>query len=91
MMIARRFIISGEVQGVGFRFFAQRAAAQHQVKGYVRNLDDGRVEVLAEGQPDIVEAFKHDLAAGPAYSSVTHVEELNVEPTGWYSLFRIER
>jgi len=91
MTIARKFIISGEVQGVGYRFFAQRAAAEHQVKGYVRNLSDGRVEVLAEGHADVVEAFKHDLAAGPAYSEVTHIEELNVEPTGWYTLFRIER
>lgn len=91
MTIARKFLISGEVQGVGYRFFAQRAAAQHQVKGYVRNLDDGRVEVLAEGAPAIVEAFKHDLAAGPAYASVANIEEINVEPTGWYSLFRIER
>ena len=90
-MIARKFLISGMVQGVGYRFFAQRAAAEHQVKGYVRNLDDGRVEVLAEGSPAIVEAFKHDLAAGPGYATVENIEEINVEPTGWYSLFRIER
>ena len=62
MTIARKFIISGEVQGVGYRFFAQRAAAEHQVKGYVRNLADGRVEVHAEGVYAVVEAFKHDLA-----------------------------
>ena len=47
--IARKFFVGGEVQGVGYRFFAQRAAARHQVTGYVKNLDDGRVEVLAEG------------------------------------------
>ena len=46
--IARRVFISGEVQGVGYRFFAQRAAARHQVVGYVKNLDDGRVEVMVE-------------------------------------------
>ncbi|MCA1818293.1 MAG: acylphosphatase, partial [Acidobacteria bacterium] len=51
MKIARKFLISGRVQRVGFRFFAQRAAARHQVAGYVRNLADGRVEVLAEGAP----------------------------------------
>jgi acylphosphatase len=44
MIVARKFIISGLVQGVGFRFFTQRAAARHQVHGYVRNLTDGRVE-----------------------------------------------
>jgi len=47
--LARKFFINGDVQGVGFRFFAQRAAARHQIVGYVKNLDDGRVESLAEG------------------------------------------
>ena len=91
MKVARRWLISGDVQGVGYRFFAQRAAARHQVAGYVRNLADGRVEVLAEGTPAGVEGFKHDLAAGPASARVDQVEELNLEPTGSYSSFRIER
>jgi acylphosphatase len=90
-MIARRFFISGEVQGVGYRFFAQRTSAKHQVKGFVRNLADGRVEVLAEGAAKAVEAFKHDLAAGPAYSRVRGVEEIVIDPSGQYSTFRIER
>ncbi len=45
MNIARKFIVSGLVQGVGFRFFTQRSAARHQVLGYVQNLPDGKVEV----------------------------------------------
>jgi acylphosphatase len=88
--IARRFFISGDVQGVGFRFFAQRAAARHQIVGYVKNLDDGRVEALVEGPSQSVEAFKHDMATGPRFSSVAHVEEINLDPTGSYSFFRIE-
>jgi acylphosphatase len=88
--IARRFVVSGDVQGVGFRFFAQRAAARHQVVGYVKNLSDGRVEVLAEGPAQSVEAFKNDLATGPRFSSVEHVEEINLDPSGSYSSFRIE-
>ena len=91
LKVARKFIISGEVQGVGFRFFAQRVAARHQVSGYVRNLADGRVEAVAEGARESVEAFSKDLATGPAHSRVEHVEELNVEPKGTYSSFRIER
>lgn len=91
MKIARKFFVSGEVQGVGFRFFAQRAAARHQVQGYVRNLPDGRVEALAEGSPKNVEGFKHELAAGPLHSHVEAVEEINLDPTGLYSSFRIER
>lgn len=88
--VARKFFIKGDVQGVGFRFFAQRAAAKHQIVGYVKNLDDGRVEALAEGPARNVEAFKHELATGPRFSSVDHVEEINLDPTGAYSSFRIE-
>jgi acylphosphatase len=91
MKIARKLWISGQVQRVGYRYFAQRVAARHQVLGYVRNLSDGRVEVLAEGTPEGVEGFKHDLAAGPAFSRVEQVEEISLEPTGSYSSFRIER
>jgi len=88
--IARRFFITGDVQGVGYRFFAQRAAARHQVVGYVKNLADGRVEALAEGPASSVEAFKHELATGPRFSAVDNVEEINLDPTGLYPSFRIE-
>ena len=91
MKVARKFIISGEVQGVGYRFFTQRVAARHQVTGYVRNLPDGSVEALAEGASENVEGFRNDLAAGPSHARVEHVEELSLEPTGRYPSFRIER
>jgi len=91
MGVARKFFIRGEVQGVGYRFFAQRAAARHQVVGYVRNCPDGSVEAFAEGTESSVEAFKHDLATGPQWAIVDQVEELVLEPTGTYSAFRIER
>jgi acylphosphatase len=89
--IARKFFIRGDVQGVGYRFFAQRAAARHQVVGYVRNCADGSVEAFVEGPESRVEAFKHDLATGPQWAVVDHLEEINLEPTGRYSAFRIER
>lgn len=89
--IARKFLIRGNVQGVGYRFFAQRAAARHQVVGYVRNRADGTVEALAEGPANDVEEFKNDLAAGPQWAAVDNVEEINLDPTGHYSSFRIER
>jgi acylphosphatase len=91
MNVARKIIISGEVQGVGFRYFAQRSAARHQIRGYVRNLEDGRVEALAEGPAKDVEEFKLDLAAGPSYSKVEHLEETVLDPTGRYPTFRIEQ
>jgi acylphosphatase len=89
--VARRFLIRGEVQGVGYRFFAQRAAARHQVVGYIRNCADGTVEALVEGPANSVEAFKHDLATGPQWAVVKQVEEISLEPTGRYSMFRVER
>jgi acylphosphatase len=91
MKIARKFTISGLVQGVGFRYFTQRAAARHQVLGYVRNLKNGSVEALAEGNEKAVEAFRNDLLAGPSFSKVEHLEEIVLDPSGIYSSFRIER
>ena len=88
--IARKFLIRGDVQGVGYRFFAQRAAARHQVMGYVRNCADGTVEAVAEGRPMDVEEFKKDLVTGPQWATVRQVEEVCLEPTGQYSSFRIE-
>jgi len=90
-MIARRYFVSGRVQGVGFRYFAQRSAAKHQVRGYVTNLDDGRVEAFVEGTEHAVLAFKDDLTAGPPFSAVAMLEEIVEDPTGRYSTFRIEK
>lgn len=79
------------VQGVRFRFFAQRVAARHQVRGYVRNLEDGRVEAYVEGSEKAVEAFREDISAGPRYSRVDEMEEIVLDPERRYPTFRIER
>ena len=89
-MVARRFLISGLVQGVGYRYFALRAAARHQVMGTVRNLPDGRVEVLVEGDRDAMDAFKTELATGPMMAEVTDIEETDLTVTGRYRDFRID-
>ena len=91
MIVARKFTIRGNVQGVGFRFFTQRAAARHQVFGYVKNTPDGAVESFAQGDEAAVEAFKHDLTAGPIHARVTEIEEIVFEPSRIYSSFRIEK
>lgn len=90
-MVARKFMVSGRVQGVGYRYFAQRVAARHQVRGYVRNLEDGRVEAMAQGDERAVALFGQELAAGPDYSKVDKIEETVVEPDNSFSSFRIER
>jgi acylphosphatase len=91
MLIARKFIISGLVQGVGFRFFTQRSAARHQVWGYVRNLEDGRVEAVAQGDEKSVKAFMEDLTTGPVFARVEDIEETVLEPNKSLTAFLIER
>ena len=89
-MVARRFLISGFVQGVGYRFFVLRVAARHQVLGMVCNLPDGRVEVIAEGERDAIDNFKNDLATGPALANVTNIDEIDLPVTGLYRDFHID-
>jgi len=89
-MVARRFLITGYVQGVGYRFFALRAAARHQVVGTVRNLEDGRVEVIAEGEREAMDEFKKDLATGPSMAKIIEIDETDLQVTGLYRDFRID-
>jgi acylphosphatase len=71
---ARRFLISGRVQGVGYRYFAQRSAHAVGVTGWARNLDDGRVEVHANGTQESLEDFEARLRMGPRFADVRTVE-----------------
>ncbi len=82
-------LVSGLVQGVGYRAFAARAALNHGVVGGVRNLDDGRVELEVEGQPLAIDALLRDLRDGPPAAHVTHIETRWGEATGRFSTFRI--
>jgi acylphosphatase len=70
-----RFYVSGSVQGVGYRFFAQLVAARIGVHGYVRNLFDGRVEVYAMGTKEQLRALRIELKRGPRGASVEEVAE----------------
>ena len=81
---ARKFLISGTVQGVGFRYFTQRAAAKIKVGGYVKNLPDGRVEVFAMGSPQQLRELRSVLERGPRFSSVTEVREENASSDPQY-------
>ena len=88
-LIARRYLIRGRVQGVGFRYFAQRVAADIGVNGYTRNLDDGRVEVYAIGSSEQLSELSGRLWKGPRLADVRGVEEqeANVQQ---YDAFHIE-
>ncbi len=72
---ARRYLVSGMVQGVGYRYYAQRTAQQLGLAGYVKNLRDGRVEVYAIGAPDSFAALKAALERGPQFARVSGVSE----------------
>ena len=89
-MSARRAVVSGRVQGVGFRFFAERAAKKAGVVGWVRNLPDGRVETVVEGSDDAIERYLGELRNGPLGSRVTDVAVEDRQP-GNFESFEITR
>ena len=80
MRVARRFLVSGRVQGVGYRFFALDAARREGLHGYVTNNDDGTVEAVAEGEAAAVERFERALRRGPSRSRVEQVTIDDIEP-----------
>jgi acylphosphatase len=71
---AKLFLVSGMVQGVGYRYFAQRVAHQLGIHGYAKNLSDGRVEVYAVGKPEALDSYRISLARGPRSAEVGSVE-----------------
>jgi acylphosphatase len=86
---ARRWYIRGRVQGVGYRAFAQRAAADRGLTGYARNLDDGRVEIYAVGPEEKLNDLSSLLYRGPRWADVRGVEEQEAAPQV-SSSFRID-
>jgi acylphosphatase len=91
MLVARRFVIRGRVQGVGFRFFVQDAARREGVRGYVRNLPDGGVEVLAEAESETMTQFEWAIRRGPPHARVDNVDMDVVEPSRGFTGFSIAR
>lgn len=83
-MIAKRFFVRGRVQGVGYRYFAQRAAVELGLDGYARNLADGRVEVYAFGPAEKLSDFSALLWKGPRFSDVRGVHEEEAAHERWH-------
>ena len=81
-MTARHAVVRGRVQGVGFRFFAERSARALGVHGWVRNRADGTVESVAEGEEAAVAEYLARLERGPAGSRVDVVEIEPIDPEG---------
>jgi acylphosphatase len=89
---SRRYFISGMVQGVGYRYFALRAAQRLGITGFARNLSDGRVEVYAIGSAATLAKFCTELERGPEGALVSSISEEDAPPVEQYSKrFSIER
>ena len=88
-MSARHFIISGRVQGVGFRWFVMRRARSLSLGGWVRNLDDGKVEAWAEGSEDGLDALEAALKSGPPGAVVRGLRSEPAAATGAYIDFDV--
>jgi acylphosphatase len=80
-------IVSGQVQGVGYRYFAAHAAHRLGVKGTVRNLPGGEVEAVAEGEESALQDFLDELRRGPSAASVDDLTAAWGEPTGRFDHF----
>ena len=85
----RRWVVSGRVQGVGFRYFVQHKATALGLAGWAKNLQDGRVEVYAAGNPAMLDDLEAALHLGPNSSEVRSVEREEVRATKAYSGFQI--
>ena len=89
MRTSRRFLISGRVQGVGFRYFVQSVAIRESLSGWVRNLEDGRVETAAIGDADAMERLERAIRQGPPGARVDRVAvdetfPMNEHATGFH-------
>jgi acylphosphatase len=88
--IAKKFLVAGRVQGVGYRYFAERCADQLGLSGYIKNLGDGSVEVYAIGNAVSLEKFRGSLSQGPPSARVTKVETFDEPVSPRYTRFVIE-
>ena len=91
MLVARRYLIRGRVQRVGFRLFVLDAAQREGVRGLIRNLADGRVEVVAEGEAEAVVHFEMAVRRGPLGARVDDVETDMLDPSGRFVAFSVTR
>ena len=89
MLVARRFLVRGRVQGVGFRWFVESHAAAEGLHGWVRNLPDGRVEGILEGDQEAVDRVAAMLTRGPSGADVDDVQIEAAEPSGRATGFSI--
>jgi acylphosphatase len=90
VIVGRRYLISGRVQGVGFRYFTEASARREGILGWVRNTPDGCVEVVAEGDAEALERFERNLRHGPRGARVERVDVDDTIPAGHETGFTVK-
>jgi acylphosphatase len=90
VIVGRRYLISGRVQGVGFRYFTEASARREGILGWVRNTPDGCVEVVAEGDAEALERFERSLRHGPRGARVERVDVDDTMPAGRETGFTVK-
>ena len=88
--VARRFVVSGRVTGVGFRYFTQDVARREGLTGVVRNLPDGRVEAIVEGDEESITRLEAAVRRGPSRARVDHIEIDALPVSGRYIGFNVD-
>jgi len=88
-ILVRRYLISGKVQGVGYRYFTKGLADQLGIVGWVKNLPDGRVETRAEGTLEQLERYREVLGQGPVGARVDQIEEIELTDRPGWSRFEL--
>lgn len=83
-------LISGRVQGVGFRYYAVSIAEKYDVKGFVRNIRGGRVEILCQGEEEELKSFLNEVKKGPAFSVITDILTEEIPENKRYNTFEIK-
>ncbi|MGJ7919143.1 acylphosphatase [Neobacillus sp. LXY-4] len=82
--------VYGNVQGVGFRYFSQMKAVQYGIRGWVRNCEDGSVEIIAEGTEDNLILFLEDVRRGNPFSTVNDISVQEINKTESFNSFKIK-
>ena len=83
-------LLSGRVQGVGFRYFTEALAARYNIQGYVRNIYDNKLEIVCQGGPDNLNKFILEVKKGPSFSHVKQVDMEEIIDAPVYEVFDIK-
>lgn len=89
-LVRLHIVVRGNVQGVGFRYYAQMKAVQHKITGWVKNTNQGTVEMVAVGEKGEMAQFIEDLRQGNPFSKVTEIEMKELSETEPFQSFKIK-